>query len=311
MNKWFFSNNGEVTAPLDLDAAKDYLASNPNVYGWNPSFTQWKPVSCISEFSDILPTTVQAPLIPKEISDKFSAKKQRLESKLTSIDDSINHSQSSLVKFDKQIKEYKELTHNLNDDVKGAIDNIEKKYNSLRRKLSQVKDAVNIAETEMTEVVHDFDRRMISNDIFMPSCNQSIPMSLDGDGNTLSSAQVSRAKLAQEKLATPHIRADSVEMKVKEPAVEISEPANVQTNKTAKKVDKTSLQSPLYSAVEASHSTKDSFHGMKNMMKSVFKGDNKVEEVEVKEEVKKVEIKKGKDEPLSMAQRLKMAQDNH
>lgn len=315
MKKWFFSNNGEVTAPLDLDAAKDYLASNPNVYGWHPSFTQWKPVNCISEFADVLPPTIQAPLIPKEISDKFSAKKQRLESKLTSIDDSINHSQSSLAKFDKQIEEYKDLTQNLNDDVKGAIDNIEKKYNSLRRKLSQVKDAVNIAETEMTEVVDDFDRRMRSNDIFMPSCNQSIPMSQDGSGDPLSSAQVSRAKLAQEKLATPHRRADSVEAKVEEAPIEIKEPASVQTNKTVKKADKTSSQSSLYDAVEASHSTKDSFNGMKNMMKSVFKGDSKVEKVEVKkvvkEEVKKVEIKKGKDEPLSMAERLKMAQDNH
>ncbi|PKG81771.1 hypothetical protein CXF85_16270 [Colwellia sp. 75C3] len=299
MKKWFFSNNGEVTAPLDLDAAKEYLASNPNVYGWHPSFTQWKPVNCISEFVDVLPPTVQAPLIPKEISDKFLAKKQRLESKLTSIDDSINHSQSSLNKFDKQIEEYKDLTQNLNDDVKGAIDNIEKKYNSLRRKLSQVQDAVNIAESEMTEVVEDFDRRMSSNDIFMPSCNQSIAMLQD-------SAQVSRAKLAQEKLATPHSRADSAETKAEEAAVEKKEAAKAQT----KDAEKTASQSPLYDAVEANHSTKDSFNGMKNMMKSVFKGDSKVEKVEVKEEVKKVEVKKGKEEPLSMAQRLKMAQNN-
>ncbi|PKI16103.1 DUF4339 domain-containing protein [Colwellia sp. 12G3] len=307
MKKWFFSNNGKVTAPLDLDAAKDYLASNPNVYGWHPSFTQWKPVNCISEFADVLPPTVQSPSIPKEISDKFLAKKQRLESKLTSIDDSINHSQSSLAKFDKQIEEYKDLTQNLNDDVKGAIDNIEKKYNNLRRKLSQVKDAVSIAETEMTEVVDDFDRRMSSNDIFMPSCNQSIAMSQDSGGNALSSAQVSRAKLAQEKLATPHSRADAVEAKVEVAPVEIKE----LDNKTAKNVDKTASKSLSNDTVEESHSTKDSFNGMKSMMKSVFKGDSKVEKVEVKkEDVKKVEIKKGKDEPLSMAERLKMAQNN-
>jgi hypothetical protein len=49
---------------------------------------------------------------------------------------------------------------------------------------------------------------------------------------------------------------------------------------------------------------KDGFNGMKNMMKSVFKGDSKVEEKE------KVEVKKSKDEPLSMAERLKLAQNN-
>jgi len=308
MKKWFFSNIGEVTAPLDLDEAKDYLATNPNVYGWHPSFTQWKPVNCISEFVDVLPPTVQAPAIPKEISDKFLAKKQRLASKLSSIDDSINHSQSSLNKFDKQIEEYKDLTQNLNDDVKGSIDNIEKKYNSLRRKLSQIKEAVNIAETEMTEVVDDFDRKMSSNDIFMPSCNQSIAMSQDSNGDALSSAQVSRAKLAQEKLATPHRRADSGEAKVKESTVKIKELAKDKNKNTDKAVSK----SPLYDDVEANHATKDSFNGMKNMMKSVFKGDSKVEEVkeEIKEEVQTVEIKKGKDEPLSMAERLKMAQKN-
>ncbi len=300
MKKWFFSNNGKVTAPLDLDAAKDYLADNPNVYGWHPSFNQWKPVNCISEFVDVLPPTVQAPSIPKEISDKFLAKKQRLETKLTSIDDSINHSQSSLIKFDKQIEEYKDLTQNLNDDVKGAIDNIEKKYNSLRRKLSQVKDAVHIAEKEMTVVVDDFDRRMSSNDIFMPSCNQSIAAPQD-------SAQVTRAKLAQEKLATPHSRADSVEKKAAEVPVELKESAKTQN----KNETKTASQSLLYDTVEASHSTKESFNGMKNMMKSVFKGDSKVEKVEVKKEViKREEVKKGKDEPLSMAERLKMAQNN-
>ena len=32
MEKWFFSNNGKVTAPFDLEAAKEYLASNPDVY---------------------------------------------------------------------------------------------------------------------------------------------------------------------------------------------------------------------------------------------------------------------------------------
>ncbi len=131
-------------------------------------------------------------------------------------------------------------------------------------------------------------------------------------GMSQDSAQVSRAKLAQEKLATPHSRADSVEAKVEAAPVENKEPAKNQNNNTAKKTEKAS-------SGEASQSNKDGFNGMKNMMKSVFKGDSKVEKEDVKEEVKvevkkvdvkKVEIKKGKDEPLSMAERLKMAQNN-
>ncbi|OUR84728.1 hypothetical protein A9Q75_01395 [Colwellia psychrerythraea] len=301
MKKWFFSNNGEVTAPLDLDEAKDYLANNPNVYGWHPSFTQWKPVNCISEFTDVLPATVQAPLIPKEISDKFIAKKQRLTSKLASIDDSINHSQSSLGKFEQQIESYKTLTQNLNDNVKDAIDNIEKKHKILNRKLSQVKDAVQIAEKEMTEIVEDFDRRMSSNEVFMPSCNQSKTLSPD-------SAQVSRAELAQEKLATPHRRAEPVDetVKVKEPIKN--------TNSDVPKKEEPQVKDTINPEVEyANRMAKDSFNGMKNMMKSVFKGDNKVEKVEKPEKIERferVEVKKGKDEPLSMAERLKLAQNN-
>jgi uncharacterized protein YoxC len=294
MKKWFFSNNGEVTAPLDLDEAKDYLASNPNVYGWHPSFTQWKPVNCISEFIDVVPATVQAPLIPKEISDKFLAKKQRLVSKLASIDDSIKHSQSSLGKFEKQIENYKTLTQNLNDNVKDAIDNIEKKHKNLNRKLSQVKDAVHIAEKEMTEVVDDFDRRMSSNDIFMPSCNQGKISPPDG-------SQVSKAKLAQEKLATPYNRVES-------PAAKVIEPEKSIQKDVPKRAEPQVTEAVNPEAEYANKMAKDSFNGMKNMMKSVFKGDHKVEKTKMPE---KVDTTKGKDEPLSMAERLKMAQNNH
>ncbi len=304
MKKWFFSNNGKVTAPLDLEAAKAYLADNPDVYGWHPSFNQWKPVNCISEFVSVLPATVQASSIPKEISDKFLAKKQRLQTKLNSIDDSINHSQSSLAKLERQIESYKDLTQNLNDDVKGTIDNIEKKYNSLSRKLSQVKDAVHIAEKEMSEVVDDFDQRMSSNDIFMPSCNQSVKTTEhDAESNKDSNRAVTtKAKLAQEKLATPHQRVEPIKPKIEEATVVVKETAT-NNKKPAKKVDKEKADSQS-NTYDANQNSTDSFNGMKNMMKSVFKGDSKVEKAEV------VESKKGKDEPLSMAERLKIAQNN-
>lgn len=312
MKKWFFSNNGEVTAPLDLDEAKEYLANNPSVYGWHPSFTQWKPVNCISEFTDILPATVQAPLIPKEISDKFSAKKQRLATKLASIDDSINHSQSSLVKFEKQIENYKTLTQNLNDNVKDAIDNIEKKHRSLNRKLSQVKDAVHIAEKEMTVVVDDFDRRMSSNDIFMPSCKPSV-LTTQESTNESDEAQISKAKLAQEKLATPHKRIE-IEKPNEVKPVESEKPVAKQDKKvTPPDVDIQYGNRMTVDVDLGNRMATESINSMKNMMKSVFRGDKKVEEPKKPEkvEVKKVEVSKGNDQPLSMAERLKMAQNNH
>ena len=302
MKKWFFSNNGDVTAPLDLDAAKEYLAENPDVYGWHPSFSQWKPVNCISDFVDVLPPTVQSPSIPKEISDKFLAKKQRLETKLTSIDDSVKNSQSSLGKLEALIANYQDMTQNLNDDVKGAIDNIERKYKSLSRKLSQVKDAVHIAENEMAEVVDDFNLRMSSNDIFMPSCN---PASMDGSAvnDSFERAQTSKAKLAQEKLATPHKRVEPVKKVVAELPVAKKEPVTA-----TKAIKKDKSGSKIDFQTDESQDAKDSFNGMKNMMKSVFKGDNKVVKSDTKEVTE--DPKKADEKPLSMAERLKMAQHN-
>ncbi|AAZ25037.1 MULTISPECIES: DUF4339 domain-containing protein [Colwellia] len=313
MKKWFFSNNGEVTAPFDLDGAKDYLASNPNVYGWHPSFTQWKPVNCISEFADILPVTVQAPLIPKEISDKFIAKKQRLVSKLASIDDSINHSQSSLGKFEKQIEDYKTLTQNLNDNVKDAIDNIEKKHKGLNRKLSQVKDAVHIAGKEMTEVVDDFDRRMSSNDIFMPSCKPSALAMQDISTSESDEAQISKSKLAQEKLATPHKRVDIEEAKAEQPIETVKATPVPDKKITPPDVDIQYGNRMTVDVDLGNRMAAESINSMKNMMKSVFKGDKKVEKAKKPEkvEVKTVEVNKSNDQPLSMAERLKMAQNNH
>jgi len=307
MEKWFFSDNGKVTAPLDLDAAKAYLADNPNVYGWHPSFSQWKPVNCILEFADVVPAAEQSLLVPKELTEKFLAKKQRLETKLTSIDDSINHTQSSLNKFERQIEEYKELTKNLNDDVKGAIENIEKKHISLTKKLSQVKNAVSIAEVEINDAITGFDQRINSNDVFMPSCHQT-GQSVPSTNQTLSDdAQRSKAKLAQEKLATPHKRVEPVESKVQSSPVEMNEPEKPAKKKVAKKAEKPAAQTQLYETYEANHASKEGFNSMKNMMKSVFKGDKKVEH---KVEEKAPESKAAKDEPLSMAERLKLAQNN-
>jgi uncharacterized protein YoxC len=309
MKKWFFSSNGEVSSALSFDEAKEFLINNPDVYGWHPSFSQWKPVNCISEFFGVIPASVPGPLIPKEISDKFLAKKNRLESKLTSIEDSIKHSNKSLSKFEQQIEDYKELTQNLNDDVKGAIDNIEKKYKTLNRKLSQVKDAVDIAETEMSEVVEDFDKRMNTNDILMPSCDQANQSTAPKLSN-VDNFPGSKAKLAQEKLATPPKRSETNESKVtKLPEttnrfkdVEKNENTVATSNKKASKQPEAKKEVQSTSVQTDEH--KDGFNGMKNMMKSVFKGDSKVEEKE------KVELKKGKEEPLSMAERLKLAQNN-
>jgi uncharacterized protein YoxC len=296
MKKWFFSDNGKVTAPLNHTEAREYLADNPTVYGWHPSFSQWKPVSCIPEFADVVPLPEQSLLVPKELTDKFLAKKLRLQTKLSSIDDSIKHTEATFSKFEKQINAYKELTQNLNDDVKGAISNIEKKYAGLNKKVEQVKNAVNIAEVEMNDAVQSFDRRVNSNDISMPSCHNTVKQLSSNVISDITDAeksqkakdaeQISKAKLAQAKLATPHKRVDAD----KKPTVEKVK----EETKVAPKVAKEIIPPD---AEYANKMAKESFNGMKNMMKSVFKGDKKVEA-------------ETEDAPMSMAEKLKMAQNN-
>lgn len=295
MKKWFFSDSGKVHGPLDLQEAKEYLADKPNVYGWHPSFNQWKPVNCISEFAGIIPATEQTSLVPKELTDKFLAKKKRLQTKLTSIGDSINHTQSTLGKFERQIESYKDLTKNLNDDVKSAIVNIEKKHASLTKKLSQVKNAVEIAEVEIDDAINTFNQRVNSNDVVMPSCDgSSAPASTPSKVTKIDTAQVSKAKIAETKLATPHKRVELAEV----------DKAPAKTEPKAKPVAKKQEKSNPAEAEQANKTATESFNGMKNMMKSVFRGDKKVEAD------KPAETQANPDKPLSMAERLRLAQNN-
>jgi len=302
MEKWFFSDNGKVSGPLTLEEAREELAKNPNVYGWNPSLNQWKPVSCIGEFADIVPPSEQALLVPKELTDKFLAKKKRLQGKLTSIEDSIKHTESTFNSFEKQIENYKKLTANLNDDVKSAIGNIEKKHSSLTKKLSQVKNAVDIAEDEIDDAIKNFDQRVNSNDVYMPTFNGTPPppRQIDEDlkVSNIDKNAPSKAQIAESKLAKPHKR---VELKEVEAPVE-------KTESKAKQAEEQQLPPDVQLANKMAS---ESFEGMKNMMKSVFKGDKKVkaDSKAVAPEPSKKPAKDN-DKPLSMAERLKLAQNN-
>lgn len=315
MKKWFFSDNGKVTSPLSHTEALTYLTDKPNAYGWHPSFSQWKPISCIPEFADIVSLPEQSSLVTKELTDKFLAKKLRLEAKLSSIEDSINHTEATFNKFEKQISSYKTLTQNLSDEVKGAISNIEKKYDSLNKKIAQVKNAVSIAEVEMNDAVKGFDNRANSNDVSMPSCHNidrviattalqtpNIEPSKISDASLKAAnveakntnatdegekaeAQISKAKLAQTKLATPH---KLWSLNTKEDS---------KNEFVTDKTEKIKRDSNIVDTENVNKEAKESFNGMKSMMKSVFKAEKKTES-------------DSKDQPMSMAERLKMAQNN-
>ena len=201
INNWFFSNNSEVIGPLTLSVAKLYVIENVNVYGWHPSFIHWKPVSCIDEFSRVLPPAVQGSIIPKEISDQFRVKQKRVENRLATIGSGIKNTEFSIENLNEKISQYKVLTQNLSLDVKDAANKIESKYTSLKRQLSQIKETVNVANNEMLAVVDDFDGRIHANDVSMPSTNHSAPQNKNDSKKVTFGKTAEKSKLAAEKLS--------------------------------------------------------------------------------------------------------------
>lgn len=173
MNKWFFSNNSEVVGPLSLMEAKEYLSINHNAYGWHPSYVQWKPACCINEFASFIPKSDRSFKIPKELTDKFLNKKQRVSSKLETIKEYIEETNKSLFQFERGILNYKKLTQNLSDDVKSSVVGIEKQYARFNQKLVSITDAMAIAEEEINNIVTNFNERASSNTVHSPYPNFS------------------------------------------------------------------------------------------------------------------------------------------
>lgn len=160
MKKWYFSKNGKISGPLALDEAKDFLTKDPDFYGWHPAFSQWRPVSCIIEFTDIVPTPVPAAQIPPELIKEFVDKKQNLHDKIDNIDEKIDITTSSIYELEQEIKIYKRITQNLSEEVKDNIKSIEQNYTGLQKTLTGLKKATDIANNEIDEIVTDFDARV-------------------------------------------------------------------------------------------------------------------------------------------------------
>ena len=160
MKKWYFSKNGKISGPLDLEDARDFLTKDPDFYGWHPSFSQWRPVSCIVEFDDVVPEPVPPAQIPPELIQEFIDKKQELHDKIDLIDESIDERTTSMYELEQEIKIYKRITQNLSDEVKANITSIEQNHKQLQKNLSDLKKVTDIANNEIDEIVTDFDTRV-------------------------------------------------------------------------------------------------------------------------------------------------------
>ncbi|GHE79076.1 DUF4339 domain-containing protein [Thalassotalea profundi] len=183
MKKWYFSNNGEISGPLDLTSARKIVEKNADLYGWHPSFSTWKPVRVIGEFSELIKTNLVTNQVPKEIINEFNNTKIALSEKLSLVAESIKETEMLKAKLKKKISLYKHLTEDLSDDFKSAIISIEQQYSSFNKRLLNLQDAANIAKNEIEEVTQKFKEQL-----YNKQDNIDVPSDLSGNVRKISTS---------------------------------------------------------------------------------------------------------------------------
>lgn len=161
MKKWYISEDGKVSGPFNISDIKKSISKDKDLYGWNPSFKHWLPVSQIDEFKDFLPQTTKSNQISEALIEKFISTKRDLSKKLSLIDDSIESTVKSMNSFDDKITYYKELTSDLAPEVKDNIFPLEKKYNSLNKQLDDLEKAAVVVKKEISDTVVEFDELVL------------------------------------------------------------------------------------------------------------------------------------------------------
>jgi hypothetical protein len=138
MKKWFFSDNGKVTGPLELKECNELIAKNPNLYAWHPAYTHWVPVSCIEEFNVAISPPPPPIEIPQGLIEDLIGEEKDLISTLDRIDKTIKITSDSLYEIDAEVDNYSQMAHNLTEEVKVVVKSIEEQYASLQQNLANV-----------------------------------------------------------------------------------------------------------------------------------------------------------------------------
>lgn len=292
MKKWYFSNNGDITGPMNLEDAVSFAQQNPNIYAWHPTFTQWRPVTMISDFGKITSTVEPTANLLNELTEKFQIKKQRLEKKLSVIDQRMSSNEQSLSVLHAEIAQYKKLTANLSDGVKAAISKIEQHYLSMQEKQSMLNEAASIASMEMSTLVQEFQDRMNGNpssspkpqltekvekvtveEILIDDVDESLLSEITpSEGNQPSSPSPARQNTV--KLVDVNASAATAEPKSNENTVQKRHEKTV----IAKDVLIESHQPK--SKTETTVDTKKGFNSVKGLFKSVFNHDDDVSKIQ-------------------------------
>jgi hypothetical protein len=97
MKKWFFSDNGKVSGPFGLEESNKMVASNPALYAWHPSYSQWVPATYVTEFELSIKPPAAPQEVPQELIEEFIGKEReaieilaRVEKNIKSISECSN-----------------------------------------------------------------------------------------------------------------------------------------------------------------------------------------------------------------------------
>ena len=226
MNTWIFSKNGQVTKPLDLVAAKKYVVENQDAYAWQSSYTQWLPVNSISEFSALLPERTVSAKLPQKIVDEFMSKEQALEKRFEQFTHDLAGGDASAKLLQQEIANYKQLTANLSDEVKGNVNEIEQQYDVLHAQLNELKQVVITSQQELSTIVTDFNSKVSGKSVVTTSEKATSPLSIASEKNQ----PAAMAKIAAELEQAAAIKAAELEQQAKvtekaAPEVNVSKPA--------------------------------------------------------------------------------------
>lgn len=280
MKKWYFSENGKVSGPYSINDANSLLSKNNDLYGWNPSFSQWLPVTQIPELSELIPESKPAAQVPKELIDKFVTKKRDLNKKVTLIDEAIKNTQAHVESFEKEINKYKNLTESLSSDVKDNILPLEKKHQLVTKQLKELTKAAEIAKHEIIDVVQEFGELVLS------KTNENAEELLELKELPELKSVEKVVQITETVKKTP-VKISAPEVVKTEANKEVGKPADAEKTTVEKVVHLKDSAESKTQTVPSSHAEESikekvtagenkAFMGVKNKFKSVFKP--KVEE---------------------------------
>jgi hypothetical protein len=298
MKKWYFSDNGQISGPFSVNDASTLLANNSNLYGWNPSFSQWLPVVQIPEFSELITDRKSVTQVSKELINAFLSKKRDLNKKINLINEAIKRSKNKLNEFEAIISKYNKLTEGLSTEVIDNIQPIEKKKLSMSKQLLELNKAVDIAKCEIIEVVQEFGDLVLNENKTINESAGALDLTdlpelklnnktKERDLTDSTISNVKQTNTSNDNFHKIHKDSHPVNQSIS-PQVSTSKVRGVDNKKLAKDTDITNTEdkSMPISNEESVRAGNKPFHDVKSKFKFVFKSKNEEAPLKLSDKLK-------------------------